>query len=431
MAIPEEQPLAAEQVRAAPSEDVPGEKQSIWFWITFAVAWGSTGVAQGVAAVAVPALLKQWNPDTASSTLSALLTIGGLATLVTTPLFGRFSDRSRSKLGLRRPWMLYGAIIAGVGFVCFAFAPSFVWLCAGVVLNYIGWGAVSMAQHSLYADQIRRRIRAIMSAVTGASGTIGVLLGTALTGQIAALGQVWMFLIPGGVAVALSLTVFFTLHDLHPQDEPPKLDLRAMLATFWLNPRRYPDFGWAWLCRFLMTSSIVTVTSYLYLTISGRFSIDDPAKISGVQAQATLVFTLANLLCAFVFGVISDRTRRRKPSVIFGALFSAVGLLFAVATPEITFFLVGIAIIGAGQGAYISADVALMTECLPSTKDAGKDLGIVALAYLLPGIFVPALGFALTRIGSPTGENFAALYVAAFIMAIGAGLSVIRIEGVR
>lgn len=72
-----------------------------------------------------------------------------------------------------------------------------------------------------------------------------------------------------------------------------------------------------------------------------------------------------------------------------------------------------------------------MTECLPSVEDAGKDLGIVALAYLLPGILVPVFGFFATRIGSPTGENFAALYIGAVVMAVIAAFAVTRVKGVR
>lgn len=413
------------------ADRVPGQRQHLAFWITFVVAWGATGIAQGVAAVAVPQLLREWDPDTASSNLSVVLTIGGFATLITTPIFGRLSDRSTSRFGLRRPWVLYGSLIALAGYVSFAFATSVIGLWIGMILNAIGWGAVAMAQHSLFADQIRKRIRAIMSAVTGAAGTVGVLVGTALTGQVAGLGQVAMFLIPGAIGVVLSLTMFFTLRDLHRSEPPPRLDWPGLLATFWLSPRRYPDFAWAWICRFMMTSSIVTVTSYLYLTIAARFDLVDPAAIAGLQSQATLAFTAANLLFAFVFGVISDRTGKRKPSVVFGALLSAAGLVIAIVMPETSVFLIGIAIVGAGQGAFISADVALMTEVLPSAEDAGKDLGIVALAYLLPGIFVPVLGYGLTLIGSPTGENFAALYIAACAMAIVAGLSVFKIKGVQ
>lgn len=410
---------------------IPGERQTIWFWIAFVLTWFATGIAQGVAGVAVPQLLKEWNPDQATGDLSIVLTVGGAAILVTTPIFGRLSDRSMSRLGIRRPWILYGVLVAAVGYVVQAFAPSLVLLGLGVVLVLIGWGAVSMTVHTLFADQIRRRIRAIMSAVTGAATTIGILGGVALAGAVAGTGQVGMFLIPGGLASVLAIALFFTLRDLHRTTPAPPMDWRGVRETFWLSPRRYPDFAWAWVCRFFMTASIVSVTSYLYLTISSRFGMDDPAEIAGVQTQATAAFTLMNLVMAFVFGVISDRTGRRKPTVVFGALTSAVGLVFAVSFGDIAFFLIGIAIVGAGQGAYIAADVALMTECLPSTEDAGKDLGIVALAYLLPGILVPVFGYFVTRIGSPTGENFVALYVGAVAMALLAAFSVTRVKAVR
>lgn len=412
-------------------ESVPGQKQTVLFWICFTIAWGSIGIGQGVAAVAVPQLLREWDPNSASANLSVVLTVAGFATLVFTPIFGRLSDRSRSRMGLRRPWVLYGSLIALAGYLCFAFAsnPAMLWL--GTSLNTVGWGAVAMAQHALFADQIRRRIRAIMSAVTGASGSVGVLVGTLVTGSLATSGQVAMFLVPGLIGVALSMTLFFTLKDLHRSEPAPRFDVKELVGTFWLNPRRYPDFAWAWFCRFFMTASIVTITSYLYLTIVGRFGITDAAGVAAVQSQATLAFTAANIVFAFIFGVISDKTKRRKPSVIFGAFFSAIGLLVSISVPSIPVFIIGLVMVGAGQGAYISADVALMTEVLPSKDDAGKDLGIVALAYLLPGIFVPVLGLFLTRIGSPTGENFGALYVAAFVLALLAAFTVSRIKSVR
>lgn len=413
------------------SDDIPGERQRWWFWVSFTLTWLATGIAQGIASVAVPQLLKQWDPAQATGNLSLILTVGGAAILVTTPVFGRLSDRSMSRLGIRRPWILVGSLLALAGFAVQAFATSMLALAIGVILVLIGMGAVSMTVHTLFADQIRRRIRAIMSAVTGAASTIGVLIGVSLTGAVAGLGQAGMFLIPGGASVLLSLTLFFSLRDIRRTAPAAPLRWVDAFGTFWLSPRRFPDFAWAWACRFFMTASIITVTSYLYLTISSRFGLDDPAQIAAVQTQATGLFTLMNLLTAFVFGVISDRTGRRKPTVVIGALLSAAGLVLAIAFGDIGFFLIGIAIVGAGQGAYIAADVALMTECLPSMDDAGKDLGIVALAYLLPGIVVPVFGYFLTKIGSPSGENFVALYVAAVVMAIFAAVSVTRVKGVR
>lgn len=55
----------------------------------------------------------------------------------------------------------------------------------------------------------------------------------------------------------------------------------------------------------------------------------------------------------------------------------------------------------AGSGAFVSVDVAMMTEVLPTFDEAGKDLGVVSLSYQIP----------LLAIGG--GENASALFVAA------------------
>ena len=216
-----------------PDDTVPGERQTWWFWIAFVLTWLATGIAQGVAGVAVPQLLKEWNPDQATGDLSIVLTAGGTAILVTTPIFGRLSDRSRSRLGLRRPWIAAGVLIAAIGYLLQAFAPSLLLLGAGAVLVLVGWGAVSMTIHTLFADQIRRRIRAIMSAVTGAATTVGIFGGVALAGAVSGTGQVGMFLIPGGIAVVLAISLFFALRDLHRTVPAPPLDWRGLIETFW------------------------------------------------------------------------------------------------------------------------------------------------------------------------------------------------------
>ena len=37
-----------------------------------------------------------------------------------------------------------------------------------------------------------------------------------------------------------------------PAAARPPFDAAQVRASFWISPRRYPDFGWAWLTRFLV-----------------------------------------------------------------------------------------------------------------------------------------------------------------------------------
>jgi len=130
-----------------------------------------------------------------------------------------------------------------------------------------------------------------------------------------------------------------------------------------------------------------------------------------------------------VCGWLSDAIGRRKPIIWISCAVTAIGLLLGMTAPSTAIFMIAIMIVGAGQGAYISVDVALMTEVLPSFANAGKDLGVVALAYQVPQLLVPIVAAALLPTGG--GDNYTALFVFAICMAVIGGLAILPIKRVR
>lgn len=158
-----------------------------------------------------------------------------------------------------------------------------------------------------------------------------------------------------------------------------------------------------------------------------------------------------------LFGRLSDRTVSRwgirKPWMLGGTVVGMIGvvglafthrlplmIIFAavcqigfgavnMAAPSTAVFMIAILVVGAGQGAYISVDVALMTEVLPSFANAGKDLGVVALAYQVPQLLVPVVASVLLPLAG--GNNYSALYVFAICMAVVGGLAILTIKKVR
>lgn len=55
-----------------------------------------------------------WFPEDKERQLALLMTAGGLVSLLASPLVGIFSDRTRSSLGRRTPWIIAGITIASV-----------------------------------------------------------------------------------------------------------------------------------------------------------------------------------------------------------------------------------------------------------------------------------------------------------------------------
>src|SRR3954468_3547730 len=62
--------------------------------------------------------------DRAPNSLALVAGVGALVAMVANPFFGRMSDRTVSRLGMRRPWMLAGLAGGSLGILVVALAPS-------------------------------------------------------------------------------------------------------------------------------------------------------------------------------------------------------------------------------------------------------------------------------------------------------------------
>ncbi len=91
--------------------------------------------------------------------------------------------------------------------------------------------------------------------------------------------------------------------------------------------------------------------------------------------------------------------------------------LFVVAVAsDFDGFLVGMAIGGLGFGLYMAVDLALVTDVLPDSRDAAKDLGVFNIANALPYAFAPAV--APVDPGRLSDGSYGVLYAVAGVCAI-------------
>ena len=419
----------APAVPGTATPQVPGSPQRRGFLVWFVLAWFGVNLAgPALAVVAIPRALAAFDEATKTVTLSLVSAVGGIAVIVITPLFGRLSDRTTSRLGMRRPWMLWGVAGGLVGVGILAAAPGPWAIVLGWCTAQIGFGATNMAVHALLADQIPTRIRARVAGVASASAGLALIVGSVVVAALPDDARSSWFLLPGGVGGLLALPLALTLRDLVRTERPPRLRPADVLGSYWLDPVRHRDFFWAFACRILVTMSLLTVSTYLLYFVTDHLGV--PAdRAPGLVASAITVFTLGNIATAVLFGWVSDRTGRRKPIVWISCMLSAAGLVVAIAVPHPSVLFAAMALVGAAQGAYVAVDVALMTEVLPTFDEAGRDLGIVALSYQLPQLLVPVV--ALPLLALPSGLDYPALFGAAIVFCVVGGLAVLPIRRVR
>ncbi|MFE9532546.1 MFS transporter [Streptomyces sp. NPDC006691] len=367
---------------------------------------------------------EHFTPDDKASTLALVTGLGAAVSMVANPVFGALSDRTTARVGRRIPWVVTGGVGGVAGLLVLAWAPDVAVMAAGWCLVQLALNASFAALTAAVPDQVPHRRRGLVGGWLGVSQVAGILVGTALATAA------------GGIAAGYGACAAFSLLAIVPyvlmrRDAPlqagtqPPFHWREFVRGFWIDPRRFPDFGWAWLTRFLMNLSYSISTMYLlyYLTDAVHYAGDADTGVLILTAldAVTLLGTVV------ISGIWSDRTGRRKVFVVWsGLVISAATLLLAV-WQTWTGAVVASLVLGVGYGVYTSVDFALLTDVLPSAADRGRDLGVINVANALPQVLAPAVA---APVVSHLG-GYGVLYALAGAVGVAGSVLVGRIRSVR
>jgi len=354
----------------------------------------------------------------------ALVTGAGAAvSLVANPLFGTFSDRSTSRFGRRVPWVFIGALMGTIGLLGLTVAPTVAAMMLLWCLVQLGCNGALAAITAAVPDQAPIRQRGTIGGLASMGTVVGILLGAAVGAVVAGNFAVGYVLCAVALVAGMVPYLFFS-NDilLRPEDKPP-FTWEGFFKGFWISPRLYPDFGWAWITRFLVNTGNHMVTLYLLFFLRDAVGFDNPEFgvliLTGIYAVLTLV-------TAVIGGRWTDKVGRRKPFVIGSSAIIALAALILAFAPTWTGALVGAAVLGIGYGAYLAVDFALLTQVLPHAESRGKDLGVINVANSLPQVIAPLFAWPLVTIFG----GYVTLYVVAAVIGLLGAVFVVRIKGV-
>ena len=361
-------------------------------------------------------------------TLGLITSIGALSALFFDPVFGRISDRTMSRFGRRRPWMIVGMAGLLVALLIMAIAPTALVVGAGWILAQITANAAIAAHTASIADQLPSSQRGKVAGAIGIAQQAATL-GAAYAAQFFATQLLLLFLIPGVVGFILVLIYAIMLPD-KPRPFPARSrgGISTVLKTFWVNPIKNPDFGLAWWSRFLVVLANFMFITFRLLWIQHEMNLE-PAEAVRIMATGVLVFTIALIVSGQIAGWLSDKLGRRKVFIIVAALIFAAGTILLTQTTEPMMFFVAEAIIGVGFGAYVAVDLALVLDVLPDPEETAKDLGVFNIAMAGPQVVAPAL--AAWIVGLSSGTNYDIMLIIAGVIAVVGAVLIIPVRSVR
>src|ERR1022692_2399326 len=103
----------------------------------------------------------------APGSLALVAGTGALLAMVVNPFFGKLSDRTASRLGMRRPWMITGLAGGSLGILIVALAPSIAVVLAGWCVAQLFFNALLAAMVAVMPDQVPPVQRGLVSGVLG------------------------------------------------------------------------------------------------------------------------------------------------------------------------------------------------------------------------------------------------------------------------
>lgn len=403
-------PTSSERVRAS-------------FVAVYAIGYVGAYIAL-ITPVATTLALKvaELDPAGKETSLGLISAIGALVAIVSNALSGALSDRTRSGLGRRRPWIIGGALGGVVALAITGFAPNLLVATLGWVLAQLTLNMVLAALQALLPDQVPLAQRARVSAVLGIAQQVSPLIGIGIAFgvQSAGGGIGLMFLVPGVVGAVILLVLAAVIRDV-PHEVAGRFSFGELVRGFRIERGKRADFTWAWFGRFFVILGFAVYTTYQVYFIGDRLQV--PAdQVVLIQLYALLVFSAVLTVSAIISGRLSDRTGRRKPFVFASAAIVGVGLGMLGLTTTLPVFFVAAAVMGVGIGAFFAVDLALLTDVLPDKEHAAaKDMGIFNIANSLPQSVAPAIAPLFLAIGG--GGNYTALFIAGGVLSvIGAAL---------
>lgn len=281
----------------------------------------------------VPIFLQVGRPDYSStagvpygyalqpSTMSLILTLDNWTGLLMLPWVASLSDRVWTRFGRRKPFIMTGAPIGALGFVCIPIAlgaplPFFV---AALVTTFLAMNLFRSPTVALMPDITPSRLRSVGNGVINVMGGLGQTFGNLFGGFIFAISfaaPFWLGAI--GMLFGVTLVLLFIREPKVERDgtaAPPPDDPEAPASLVRALVRVVKDRDHSAL-RILAAIFSWYVGHTAIEIFVGSFQINELGVDSGTATTSMSFFTFSMLAFALIGGLLGHRFGRRRVILI-------------------------------------------------------------------------------------------------------------------
>jgi len=341
-----------------------------------------------------------------------MVAASAITATLTTLLMGTLSDRTRTRLGRRRPFILFGYILWGLSTALF---PTVAYIkvssvaiamvvVADSLMTFFGSTANDAAFNAWTADVATSDKRGRVEGVLNMSLFIAQIVAMVAAGMlIDSVGYFTFFYVLGGIVIVVGLVAGLLLK------EPPLPETDVHRKPFWsefaelfnLETLRQNRELFI-LLLFIMISSIGMEVSFPYMIIYLENYIGVTKTEFSIIGGAVMV---GSAVLAIPFGILADRWNKHSMIAIAIVISSLGGILLSLVRSLPLLALTGFLWQSFAVAGSI-ASVAWLKDLLPE-QNRGKFLGIRMIFWIaIPMVIGPAIGSSLIRnFGIPVMQN--------------------------
>jgi len=435
-------------------------KRFHWYdFITINIYWfGLTAVSQSNGLIQ-PLLIQRFvTPEQQGTFYGNMRLYSLMVALLVQALAGMLSDRSMSKFGKRRPYILIGTLLNVIALIAIGASPTYWFLFAWVVFSQVASNIAHGATQGFIPDLVPEDRRGRVSGIKAVMELLPIIVIGFTIGKLLADGRLWPAIAVQIALLVIAMAISMFVREKPRTDQPEPLDwkpfgrLVAMTLVFMVaillsgevvqfiggrissaSPmsthlltmglvgmagmlvaivlgvwgsvqisigssaaRKNPSFTWWVINRLAFLVGANNLSTFAIYFIQGRLGYES-YEAAGPAATLKIVVGVLILLFAFPSGYLADRIGRKMLLALSGVM-AAVGTVILLLSPSLTVIMIGGSIVGAAIGIFFTTNWALGTDIVPK-KDAGKFLGISNLA----GAGAGAVG---AYIGGPIADYF-------------------------
>jgi maltose/moltooligosaccharide transporter len=301
-----------------------------------------------------------------------ILTWDNIINMFVQPWVGSLSDKTRTRFGRRKPWLMVGAPLASVFFILVPFVrENFILIALAILGTNVGMAIFRAPTIAYLGDLFKPADRSKANGVINLMGGLGGAVALFAGGALYKLGVPLPFIVGSGVLLIAILIVLLYVREPDVDDLEIRQEKEPGLRENLQQVLTGPDRGGLYLLGAIFCWFVGWNAMEAFFTIYARSVLDIDV---GTGTQMLTAFAATLILFSIPSGLIATRYGR-KPTIIIGLGGMLVGLIAGFFIRDQTLLLITLAIMGAFWAL-------VNINSLPMVYDLGGKSSIGALTGL-------------------------------------------------